>query len=148
MAKTKMVPSPGFETTAEIDVEKIRNLLCCAFEGGSNYWYMIDKAIYPPGFKSKDYGEGGKGQNGPNYWHWAELLPTQEGGALIISSKEGDEINGTKTWRLDREAIQHGLKIMAEECPQHYGNFLSENEDAITGDVFLQCCLFGEIVYG
>jgi len=25
---------------------------------------------------------------------------------------------------------------------------LSDNDDDGTGDVFLQCCLFGEIVYG
>jgi len=37
---------------------------------------------------------------------------------------------------------------MAEKYPRHFHNFLEENDDAETGDVFIQCCLFGEIVYG
>jgi hypothetical protein len=44
-------------------------------------------------------------------------------------------------------AIKSGLKVMAEKYPHHWQDFVSENDDAITGDVFLQCCLFGEIVY-
>jgi hypothetical protein len=49
--------------------------------------------------------------------------------------------------RLDMAAIKNGLKVMAEKYPHHWQDFVSENDDAITGDVFLQCCLFGEIVY-
>lgn len=131
-----------------VDVERIRGLLCCAFEGGSNYWYMIDKCNYPPGLTSADYQEGGKGQDGKSYWHWAELVPTQVGGSLIISSKEGDKINGAKKWVLDREAIERGLEVMREKVPYQYGQFMAENDDADTGDAFLQCCLFGEMVYG
>lgn len=145
------MPQPqtkGFTVIQEIDLEKIRGLLCCAFEGGSNYWYDIKKCNYPTGLKGKDYAEGGKGQGAKEYWHWAQLVPTQEGGSLIITSKEDDEINGAKEWTLDRAAIERGLAVMAEKYPRHYGDFLAENEDATTGDVFLQCCVFGELVYG
>jgi hypothetical protein len=37
---------------------------------------------------------------------------------------------------------------MAREAPQHFADFLNENDDADTGDVFVQCCLLGEIRYG
>lgn len=37
---------------------------------------------------------------------------------------------------------------MAEKWPRHFGNFISENEDAETGDVFIQLALLGDIVYG
>lgn len=137
-----------FKITQDITAEKIRGLLCDAFEGGSNYWYMIEECVYPKGLSNKDYGEGGKGQDGESYWHWSQLLPTQEGGALIISSKEGDEINGSKRWKLDKHAIQRGLDVMWEKYPRHFGDFLAENDDADTGDCFLQCCLFGEMIYG
>jgi len=37
---------------------------------------------------------------------------------------------------------------MAEKYPRHFANFAQEAEDAETGDVFIQCCVLGEIVYG
>ena len=49
---------------------------------------------------------------------------------------------------LDGDAVQRGLQTMAEKYPRHWGDFIRENEDAITGDVFIQCCLLGEVVYG
>jgi hypothetical protein len=36
---------------------------------------------------------------------------------------------------------------MAVECPRHFADFLNEKADAVTGDAFLQCCLFGEVIY-
>lgn len=36
--------------TIEVDDELIRNLLNCAFEGGSNYWYMIERVKFPKVF--------------------------------------------------------------------------------------------------
>lgn len=147
--KAKKAPSTlSVQVTQHIDVELIRNLLCCAFEGGSNYWYDIEGIHYPPGRNYASYKEGGKGQDAETYWNWSQLIPTQEGGHLIITSKEGDEINGTKKWRLDREAIAKGLAIMAEKYPKHFGDVIAETEDADTGDVLLQLALFGELIYG
>jgi hypothetical protein len=37
---------------------------------------------------------------------------------------------------------------MADKYPRHIADILSENDDATTGDVFLQLCLFGDVVYG
>lgn len=138
----------GFMVPTEVSLEIVRNLLCCAFEGGSNYWYDIAKAVPPPGLTLKDYEDGGKGQDAKSYWHWSQLIPTQEGGQLIITSKEGDVINGNKKWTLDRNTIQQGLVTMREKYPSHFGDVISENEDATTGDVFLQSCLFGVLIYG
>lgn len=138
----------NFTVETDLDVEKVRGLLCNAFEGGSNYWYLIDKINFPPGMVRGDYAEGGKGQDGPSYWHWSQLVPTQAGGSLTMSTKERDEINGAKKWVLDRDAIQRGLRVMREKYPRHFGDLLAENDDAETGDVFLQCCLFGELVFG
>jgi len=39
-------------------------------------------------------------------------------------------------------------KVMHDDYPSHYGDAISENDDAGTGDVYLQCCLFGEVIYG
>lgn len=141
------MPPVKATVTTMIDDEKIRNLLCCAFEGGSNYWYMHTRNILPDGVTYADFQEGGK-HTVADYWHPSELIPFVDGCALIITTEaagdEGDKIER----RLDRAALERGLQIMAEKYPRHFANVVSENEDAETGDVFLQCCLFGEIVYG
>jgi len=69
-------------------------------------------------------------------------------GSLTITTLEGDEFKGVKEWTLDLAAIRKGLQIMADKYPHHFRDAMAENDDAITGDVFLQCCLFDEIVYG
>lgn len=128
----------------EIPLSRIADLLCCAFEGGSNYWYLIKESHAPSTdelpfrtdeirvFPHVDY-------------------PLNEGGYLIITTLEHDVHKGKKEWRLDLNAVKHGLRVMAALQPGHGGhhfpNFMAENEDAETGDVFLQCCLFGEIIY-
>ena len=44
--------------------------------------------------------------------------------------------------------IAEALELLATECPGHWYDFINENEDAITGDVFVQLLCFGEVVYG
>lgn len=132
----------------EIDDKLIRNLLCCAFEGGANYWCIIEKIKCPPGMTLKDFNEGGKGQLPDEYWHWAQLIPLAEGGSLVVGDKS-DQGNKTRyKGTLNRETIEKGFQVMAEKYPKHFGNFMAEEEDGDTGDVFLQCCLFGELIFG
>ena len=50
--------------------------------------------------------------------------------------------------KLDRAAIQRGLQVMAEKYPKHLKDFMDDQADACTGDVFLQCCMLGDVVYG
>lgn len=129
-------PTINVNVKHEITLDRISSLLCSAFEGGSNYWYQIDKFIKPETMSFRT-------DEGQIYRHLD--YPLNEGGALIISDIE-DEENETK--RLDMDAIKKGLQIMAEKYPRHMGDFLNDNDDADTGDVFLQCCLFGEAIYG
>jgi hypothetical protein len=44
--------------------------------------------------------------------------------------------------------IESGLQVMADKYPKHFADFMSEEDDCVTADVFLQCCLFGDIIYG
>lgn len=44
--------------------------------------------------------------------------------------------------------IISGLNAMANKCPKHFADLVSENDDAITHDVMIQCIVFGEIIYG
>jgi len=122
--------------TANITKQRISDLLCCAFEGGSNYWYQITKFIKPPKleFRSDD----------KTIFRHLDY-PLNKGGALMIGDDDDPKHNPT---RLDLDAIQNGLQLMADKYPSHYADFIMENEDASTGDVFLQLCLFGDVIYG
>jgi hypothetical protein len=70
--------------------------------------------------------------------------PLNEGGSLGIVRK-GMDPDGR---RLDLESISEGLNVMATHYPRHFADFLNEAADAVTADVFLQCCLFGELICG
>lgn len=130
--------------TIPLTDDRIKCLLCSALEGGSNYWYLIDRYEFAPGLKYADFKEDGKMQ-GEDYWHPAQLIPLAEGCAVIMLDNEAGR---AKQYRLDRAAIERGIAIMAEKYPQHFADVIAENEDATTGDVFLQCCIFGNAIYG
>lgn len=131
----------------ELTLDQIRNLLCSAFEGGSNYWYEIRGKGCAPPYELKDFNHGGKAQDLFNYWHWCQLIPTTEGGWLEITVPEAGEPYEAPH-RLDLQALRKGAQVMAEKYPRHFANVISEDDDSETGDVFLQCCLYGEVVFG
>lgn len=123
--------------TKEITQEMISDLIITALEGGSNYWYMIEKKITP-----KDWTWNTMPEIAPK--HYIGDYPMNTGGGLVISTLEEDEENKT----LNLKSIKQGLEIMAEKYPKHFSDMLEENTDGDTGDVFLQCCLYGDIIYG
>ena len=72
-----------------------------------------------------------------------DKVSPQSRGALIIKA-----VDDPNAYRLDLDAIERGLQAMAEKFPKHFADILGENDDAITSDVLLQCCLFGYVIYG
>lgn len=116
----------------QITDEQFKDLLCCAFEGGSNYWIAKCETHRPK-------------PAGVEYWHEAPVY----GGTLTVIVSEEEPIEGKgKVFELTRDSLKKGAQIMAEKHPQHFGDWMNENSDATTGDVFLQCCLFGETIFG
>lgn len=114
----------------EIKEQDLRDLLCNAIEGGSNYWCSsMDR-------------QGGISTTLAPYRQDVPFVP---GGWLEVCDGEDQSRSPI---RLDREAIIKGLNIFATKYPRHFGNFINDNADAETGDVFLQCCCFGEAIYG
>ena len=61
---------------------------------------------------------------------------------------ENDNPENLKAYTLNLEVVKKGLEIMATKYPKHFADFIAENEDAGTGDIALQCMLFGEAKYG
>ncbi len=119
-----------------IDVadERLQDILTNALEGGSNYWYFIEKFNYPEGQTKESLGI-----------EFAHVELPFKGGSLTFTVPEDED---GKEYILDLKAIAKGTRIMAKKQPRHFADFVNENDDAITADVWLQCCLFGEVVYG
>jgi len=159
IAMQKNVPLT-VKTEIDISHELIAGCLCSAIEQGSGYWARIVKETgasilfehnhdYLPKYYFK-YFHGGSTLYGTvedctqicvscgleYQYPYDECIDC--GGALRFDGKG---------YVLDMDAIKRGIKVMAEKYSRHFGDFQSERGDAITADVFLQCCLFGEIVY-
>jgi hypothetical protein len=140
---TTKIERVGFSipTTVNVSKKRVADLLISAFEGGSNYWYRIEEFVRPP---KRDFVFDAE-----HVYRHAEY-PLSTGGALKISDLygvDGDEKRKTVKV-LGLPEIEEGLRVFARIYPIHFANFVAENDDAVTGDVFLQVCLFGEIVYG
>jgi hypothetical protein len=117
---------------AVVEDQRIQDLLCCALEGGSNYWYLIQRYQYPEGQTRKSLGI-----------EFEHLELPFKGGSIIFSTMDEPK----KEYTLDLAACIRGLEIMAEKHPKHFADFIAEDEDADTGDVFLQFALFGDVIY-
>lgn len=117
----------------EISAERVNCLLCTALDGqyGSSYYWIAHYSQEWP-------------EPRPEWWHEIPMA----GGMLKFQTCEAFDDKIDKWYTLDRDACERGLGIMATEHLNHWANFITENDDAETGDVFLQLCLFGEIVYG
>ena len=131
----------------EVKDELINNALIGAREGACNYWaqsrlftqkrdkflgeYISDLKTREKLWENKEYT---KDRNKPIFQSFFEI--PDDGGKPEI------ELFVT------HEAIQRGLKLMAEKHPKHFANLMGETDDAFTHDVFLQLCLLGDIVYG
>jgi len=132
-------PRMTFSVTMEVTPKRIADLLCTGFEGGVGYWCRIMDYTEPT---TEPKGLVITGEVFPHCDY-----PVQ-GGAVICRLQEEETDEKWNPLVLDAAAIQRGLKIMSEKYPTQWGNFLAENEDADTGDTFIQCCLLGETVYG
>lgn len=116
----------------EITTEQVEDLLSCAFEGGVGYWCMITDYEIPEGVEV-------------TYKHIE--LPLRGGAVICVESNDGETEQETP-WRVDRDAIERGLRLLALKRPRDFADLVNGNMDADTGDNFLQLALFGELVYG
>ena len=44
--------------------------------------------------------------------------------------------------------VRKGLELMRDQYPRHWADLVEENDDLITGDVWLQLTVFQEVIYG
>jgi hypothetical protein len=110
----------------DIDVQRLRDLLCSAVEGGSNYWARFSHS-----------------QRTPEYDYLS--VRVQEDDAHSDNKPAVDRVVTAEDLVVGLEALAKGPFPAAR---QHLSAFLEENDDAETADVVLQMTVFGELVYG
>lgn len=118
-------------TTVNVPEQRVSDLLCGAFEGGSTYWATSCEIV-------------SDADTDDLYPSDAVML----GHDVEIEYSADDSDEDTSKVMLTRDKAIAGLQIMAQKYPSHFGDFMSENDDASTADVFVQCAVFGEIIYG
>ena len=124
------------KVTRRFTKNQIAGLLASAMEGGVGYWAELTKYGKPKKVWMWDAFEDG--QIFPHIQY-----PLSLGGSITLRDMETQ-----KSYTLTLEKIHKGLQIMSDKYPWHFQNFVTENYDAETGDVFVQCALLGEAVYG
>jgi hypothetical protein len=119
--------------TFKVSRQQVAGALWRAF-GSQTTWFKIVEVIEPPMLRFR------------SIEHLALRMvdyPLNEGGSIGIVSTEPS----SNVFRLDLKSIRRGLEDLATKYPRHFADLLNENTDAITADVLLQCCLFGELIY-
>lgn len=135
--KTKARPMEfNVQVSMVVTSRQVADLLVGAFEGGSSYWIEnIEIGQVAEGFGSANTGSDD---------YYPRIIRTPlSGGFLRISIVDEEE---SKV--LSLKEIKRGLDLMASKYQRHWGDFIMEGDDATTSDVFLQLCVFGELIYG
>ena len=113
--------------------QQVANTLWHAFTG-EIAWFRITETVPPRNlsFRSID-------QISPGIVDY----PLNEGGLvrMVSTGPKGEN------FELRLDLIAGGLEVLATYYPRHFADLVNENADPITADVFLQCCLFGELLY-
>jgi hypothetical protein len=119
-----------FNVRISVKKQDIQDLLVCAFEGGSNYWYdqlePLKETIKTGHASDQFYGNMMK--------HGFKLM-----------DKEGEN---ESTYKVTPDQFAAALKLMHDKYPSHFNDVKTENTDASTGDIFLQLLVFGDVIYG
>jgi hypothetical protein len=117
------------------DLKILAALLTSAFEGGSDYWAEVQKCNKPD---SLDFMLDGP--DGAPYPHVD--YPLNEGGSVVVL-----DVTAGRTYELTIDSCLKGWNVMPEAATKSFAAVLTDAWDQNTADEFLQCCLFGQVMY-
>ncbi|KOX53843.1 hypothetical protein ADL19_14815 [Streptomyces purpurogeneiscleroticus] len=129
----------AFKVETPIKAELIADMVIGAFEGGITYWCAKARPVEPcedcVTYEDK--------------CPWYARTSLYEGDFKIrLQQHEEHKPGAGVDVFMTVESVQKGLNLMAEKYPEHFSNMVSGNWDAETADVFVQLCVFGDIIYG
>lgn len=126
---------PQIKITQEVEMSTLYDLLVTGFECGPPYSsFEIEDGSWSHGWRDADAGV----KNSFAHITFLDRYEVEEG------------VPDLKRFQVTDEWLIAGFQKMAELYPQRAADAIEDtgNCDAIDGDVFLQICAFGEVVYG
>lgn len=123
-----------FGPTPSVTPKDVMYQVVAAVEGGCNYWMA--------GFYLK------KARKKPKESPWYADENVYTGNFLIQVKLDEPHEDEKLVYDFTPEAVRRGLQFLADKYPHRLAEITGDNGDAETADVFIQACLFGEIVYG
>lgn len=128
------------EFLIKVQNHQIQDLLSKGLESSLKRWcvnYQIS-SLYKKGIKSRD-------TENPSYLFkgiWNPLYAITHPWYRIDAI-----LPGQKKKILTYQCIKAGLKIMQEEHAESFKTFIKGEHSLAEGDVFIQCALFGKVLY-
>ena len=139
----------------EVTRKRIGDLFTTCMESGYTPWVRGAEiargtsfeahAAYETGNRTH-HAEGGKGL----VWWGHEGVWESEGLTVELryDREEDDEGAGRGKVHLRMADFLRGLSVMAKEAPSSLGMILNDDMDGPSADAWLQCAVFGRLVYG
>lgn len=130
--------------TIKITAQKIADMMISAIEGNhmTRSWcaglYWNTQEATPPNWT------GGPWYANPDMYDGCFQIEVHE---IVDESKpaQGDNV---KIHKCNQFAVQRGIELMARSNPRHFGDWMADQDDGETADIFLQCVALGEVRYG
>lgn len=128
----------------KVATQAIADLMVTTIEG--NYMTRAWCAGISPAGKTKEFA---KHLELRHKAQWYSIADFYNGGfELMVYQKPDDGGDRLIPHRINAGTIKAGLERMAKQHPKHFADFISEDYDVITADVFLQCAVLKEVIYG
>jgi hypothetical protein len=133
------------KVTFNLDDQRLYDMLCNAMYADRNFiipsseWKKVNEF-----WNSDDNKDGRVGTPTPcaEWKIWTYIKAADDHVVEFLDTY--DEAKCRLTWK----RVQNGTSAMANEYDWHFMDILLENDDAVTADVWFQCVLLGEVVYG
>jgi hypothetical protein len=120
----------AFTASIDIDAKKITDQIISAIEGGSGYWMETFNPVR------------GRERATDDLWYADEKVWS---GDFEVNVRIHDE---DETRKFTPDSVKKGLQWLLDNHAWRIDQIIKETGDAETADVFMQACLFQEIVYG
>lgn len=153
--KATTPPTTSFKINIPLVVthDDLSSLICSAVEGGGIGWKIIQD---PPEELIKAKLDGDLDSN-TEWGNYPEYCVGHPAWALrLVDYYSVDAPRNVEEWKrgegaafhtLRLEDLKKGFKLFATKGGRHFTDWQNENTDAITADIFLQYCVFGEVKY-
>ena len=123
--------------TQTLQADEFKNLLYNCWHY-SNYWCSLD---CDPAFEwHKEKFPDVQNCIEDKLWAYLRHDPSHK---IEVHDTYSDE-----KFSLRWDMILEGSKVFADDFPRHFQDFVSDNDDAVTADVWLQCVCLGDVCYG